>query len=155
MLFGLIKGHLADLGTIKSDSNTITDDGAGEEELGEQGLLDIGEGSAVGPFLGSVFLHPTGLDISAGNQQNCCFKLLLQLSHQLLIQRSQQDLMALMSKIDQSNRFFLAVRDFHNFVNLNECSISFIIAIKLSNYFLEGCTSLLLDCRVGGIFQGF
>ena len=67
MLFGLIESDLADLGSIESDSDSVADYDAWQEEFGQQGLLDVGQGSAEWSLLGSILLDPSRLDISGSN----------------------------------------------------------------------------------------
>lgn len=80
VLLGLVQHDLGEGGTVESDSGPGSDDDSGEEELVEEGVVDGGEGPAVGPGLGLVLLDPSGLDLPGGEDEDCLLQLLLQLS---------------------------------------------------------------------------
>lgn len=145
VLLILVEGEFSDLGAIEPDSNSVTDDGPGEEELGQQGLLNIGQGSAVGSLLGPVLLHPSGLDVPACNQEDGGLELLLQIDNQLLVKWSQEDFVAAMREVDKGDGFFLAVGDFYYFIDFKERPVLFVVAVQLGNYFLKSSSCLCLN----------
>ena len=80
VLLGLVQHDLGEGGAVESDSGPGADDDSGEEELVKEGVVDGGEGPAVGSGLGLVLLDPSGLDLPGGEDEDCLLKLLLQLS---------------------------------------------------------------------------
>ena len=80
VLLSLVDDDAGEGGSVESDSGPEADDDSGEEELVEDGGVDGAEGSAVGSLLGSVFLDPSGLDASGGEQEHGFFEFLLELS---------------------------------------------------------------------------
>ena len=95
VLLVLIKNDLSDLGSIKSDSNSVADDASGQQKLLQNGFLNAGQGSAERSLLGSVLLDPSRLDVSSGHNQNSGLELLLQFRHNLLVQVGEENLVTL------------------------------------------------------------
>lgn len=155
VLLSLVKGDFSNLRSIESNSHSVADDDAGQQELSQKGFLNISQGSAKGSLLSFVFLHPSRLDVSVGNQEDSGFELLLQLSNELLVERSQQNFVAAVREIYKSSWFFLAVGDLDDLVNLKELTVPLVVGIELRNNFLKGSTGLLLNCGVLGVLAGF
>ena len=80
VLLGLVQHDLGEGRAVESHSGPGSDDHSGEEELIEEGIVDGGEGPAVGSGLSLVLLDPSGLDLPGGEDEDCLLKLLLQLS---------------------------------------------------------------------------
>jgi len=91
LLLSLVKGDLHNLRTVSSVSDSSGDDGAGKDEVIEDGVVDGSQSSASGSLLGFMDLEPLRLDGSLGDEDNLSLNLRLNISDDLLVDSLQED----------------------------------------------------------------
>ena len=101
--------------------------------------------------MSSVFLDPSGLDFSGGEDEDCLFKLLFKFSHQFFIDGGQENLSSSVCNEDNNERFILGIGNLLNFADGNGSSNLLAVGIKMVNSFDEGRAYLLFE--VGQILQ--
>ena len=154
VLLVLVDHDLSHLRSVKSDSDSVADDASGQQKLFQNGFLNTCKGSAEGSLLGSVLFNPSRLDVSSSNQKHGGLQLLLEFADNLLVEGGQENLVALVGEVNESDRFLLAVGDLDDFVDFNELTISLVVGIQVSDYFLQSGSHLHLNGRVVSVLVG-
>lgn len=120
VLFVLVDGDLHELGSIESDSGSLSEDASGQEELVQEALVDGGEGSTEGSLLGSVLLDPSGVDVSGSDQKDGGFEFFLKLDDEFLVEVGEESLLGSEGDVDEDGWFLLAIGDFDCFFDSHE-----------------------------------
>ena len=78
MLFWFVQSDLGEWRSVKSDSDSVSDDDAGKEKLVKDGRVDGCQGSAVGSLQFSILFNPSWLNASGWEQKDSFFESLLE-----------------------------------------------------------------------------
>ena len=98
--------HSVVLGAIDPIPLPFADDLGWEDDIVQDSVVDVGEGSGPGPLLRSVDLSPSGLNLPGGGQENLPAEVTLKLGDELLV-GVPHDFQAWVRDIDQQDRLGL------------------------------------------------
>ena len=101
MLLGLVESDLGEGRAVESNSGPVSNNGGGQQEFIENGSIDSGQSSAVGPLKLSILLQPSGWDASVGDDENSLLESLLTFGDELLVSIGEEEFVSAVCDADK------------------------------------------------------
>jgi hypothetical protein len=145
MLLGLVESDLGEGRAVESNSGPVSNNGGGQQEFIENGSIDSGQSSAVGPLKLSILLHPSGLDASVGDDENSLLESLLKFGDELLVSIGEEDFVSSVGDADKDEGFVLVVGDFLDFVDEDGAGELLVFGVHVGGSLDDGAADLVLE----------
>ena len=131
VLFWLVQDNLGEGSSIESDPSPLADDDSWKEKFVKDGGVNSRKSSTIGPSLSLILLDPSRLYLAAGEQKDGLLQLLLELSDQFFIDRSEQDLMTAVVDMDKNKGTILLVGVLNSLGNADTEALLLAICVEM------------------------